>query len=331
MKQFVTILLLVATLGLHAQDKPQNFKGTITNNKADSLIVKSLRGKFRLAVPIDKQGRFSTNIQQGANMFSLIYSDTEIGIFLSNDTDMTLTADAKDFEGTLAFVGEGAKENNLIRKMDNDTRAFEAEAIKTPNVSELKTQADKLTTSWAEQISVAGLSYMGVNSVRMMQYRQKEQLKSVIDGIENRLEFTGKPSPQFSYKDVNGKVVNLSDFKGKYVYIDVWATWCGPCRQEIPHLEKLEESLKGKKIAFVSLSIDKPADTEKWKSMVADKHMGGIQVIAENAWESTFVKAYKIESIPRFILIDPKGNIVDFDAKRPSEPELAAQLEKLMK
>lgn len=331
MKQLTTLLLLVATFALQAQDKPQNFKGTIANNKADSLVVKSLMGKFRIAIPIDKQGHFTANIQQGGNMFNLIYADTEMGVFLSNDTDMTLTADAKDFVGTLAFTGEGAKENNLIRTMDRETRAFEAKATIEPNVPVLKEQADKLTASWAEQISKAGFSFMGVNSIRMMQYRQKEQLKYVIDGIENRLAFTGKPSPQFSYKDVNDKVVNLSDFKGKYVYIDVWATWCGPCRQEIPHLEKLEESLKGKKIAFVSLSIDKPSDTDKWKKMVADRHMGGTQVIAENAWESTFVKEYKIESIPRFILLDPKGNIVDFDAKRPSEPELAVQLEKLLK
>lgn len=331
MKQFIALLLLAATFALHAQDKPQNFKGTIANNKADSLVVKSLRGKFRLAIPIDKQGRFSANIQQGAGMFNLIYAETELGVFLSNDMDMNLKADAKDFEGTLAFSGEGAKENNLICQMNNDTRAFQAKAADGTNIDALKEYADGLLVSWNKQVSETGLSFHSAGPVRMVQYSQGSRIKAEVENLKNKMAFKGKPSPQFSYKDVNGKVVNLSDFKGKYVYIDVWATWCGPCRQEIPHLEKLEQLLKGKKIAFVSLSIDKPSDTEKWKNMVADKHMGGTQVIAENAWESTFVKEYKIESIPRFILIDPKGNIVDFDAKRPSEPELALQLEKLLK
>lgn len=331
MKQFITLLLFAATFALHAQDKPQNFKGTITNNKADSLVVKSMMGKYRIAIPIDKQGRFSANIQQGANIFLLTYTDAELGVFLSNDTNLILTADGNDFKGTLTFEGEGAKENRLIHTMDNETRAFEAKAENETDVTALKGHADELMALWSKQIREAGLSYMAANSIRMTQYKYNEELNAGVEKLKNKLEFTGKPSPQFSYKDVKGKVINLTDFKGKYVYIDVWATWCGPCRQEIPHLEKLEKSLKGKKIAFVSMSIDKPADTDKWKTMVADKHMGGTQVIAENAWESTFVKAYKIESIPRFILIDPKGNIVDFDAKRPSEPELAAQLEKLLK
>lgn len=331
MKQFITLLLLAATFALQAQDKPQNFKGTITNNKEDSLIVSGLTSTFRIAIPIDKQGRFSVSIQQGAKIFSLEYAEVQLPIFLSNDTDLTLTANGKDFENTLALEGEGTRENNIIRTMEKEASAFETTAALETNPEVLRQKATALYGSWNDKIKEGKFDFAGSGVIRMMLFLQKKRINDAVDQAESKLKYNGKPSPQFSYKDVHGKVVNLSDFKGKYVYIDVWATWCGPCRQEIPHLQKLEESLKGKKIAFVSLSIDKPEDTDKWKKMVADKQLGGTQLIAENAWDSTFVKDYCIVSIPRFILIDPKGIIVDSDTLRPSEPELLERLNKLLK
>ena len=132
----------------------------------------------------------------------------------------------------------------------------------------------------------------------------------------------GKPSPSFSYENHNGATTTLESLKGKYVYIDVWATWCGPCRAEIPSLQKVEEAFAAKNIAFVSISVDEKKDHDKWFKLVDSQKMGGIQLFADNNWTSTFVRAYSIDSIPRFILIDPNGNIVDPDAPRPSDPEL---------
>lgn len=133
----------------------------------------------------------------------------------------------------------------------------------------------------------------------------------------------GNASPKFvGYDSYSGGKVSLDDLKGKYIYIDVWATWCGPCKVEIPHLGKIEEEYKGKNIQFLSISIDKRADIEKWKKMISDKKMGGIQVIADNAGDSKFIQDYFIKGIPRFILIDPQGNIVSSNAPRPSEAKL---------
>lgn len=133
----------------------------------------------------------------------------------------------------------------------------------------------------------------------------------------------GNASPQFvGYDSYSGGKVSLDDLKGKYIYIDVWATWCGPCKLEIPHLGKIEEEYKGKNIQFLSISIDKRADIEKWKKMINDNKMGGIQVIADKAWDSKFIQDYFIKGIPRFILIDPQGNIVSSNAPRPSEAKL---------
>jgi thiol-disulfide isomerase/thioredoxin len=134
----------------------------------------------------------------------------------------------------------------------------------------------------------------------------------------------GSPSPEFTnYEDHAGGTKSLSDYKGKYVYVDVWATWCGPCLGEIPSLKKAEEAYHGKNIEFVSISIDKVKDHDKWIKMVNEKELGGSQLMADNAWESKFVTDYVIDGIPRFILIDPDGNIVSGDAPRPSDEKLS--------
>lgn len=133
----------------------------------------------------------------------------------------------------------------------------------------------------------------------------------------------GSPSPKFTdYKNYDGSTSSLDDFKGKYVYIDVWATWCGPCIREIPSLKKTEAKYHNKNIEFVSISIDKIKDYEKWKNMINDKELKGIQLFADSDWSSSFVKDYQIQGIPKFILIDPDGNIVKKSAPRPSNPKL---------
>jgi thiol-disulfide isomerase/thioredoxin len=140
----------------------------------------------------------------------------------------------------------------------------------------------------------------------------------------------GQPSPEFNdYENHKGGTVSLSDLRGKYVYIDVWATWCGPCRAEIPSLKAIEKEYHGKNIQFVSTSIDVAKDHDKWVDMVKNESLGGLQLFADNNWNSKFVKDYAIEGIPRFILIDPNGNIVSADAPRPSNPKLKTLLEKL--
>src|SRR5690606_12151600 len=144
-------------------------------------------------------------------------------------------------------------------------------------------------------------------------------------------EMIGKPSPSFDYENHKGGKTKLEDLRGKYVYIDMWATWCGPCIREIPSMKQVEEKYHGKNIEFVSISIDAAKDHEKWKKFVTDRQMSGVQLYADKDWSSDFVKAYGVMSIPRFILIDPKGNVVDADAPRPSDPALVAKLDSLLK
>lgn len=138
----------------------------------------------------------------------------------------------------------------------------------------------------------------------------------------------GTAGYNFSYPDTSGKTVSLKNLKGKVVLVDMWATWCGPCKAEIPHLQKLEEEMAGKDVEFVSISVDVEKDKEKWKQFVADKKLGGTQLFA-SGW-SDMAKFYSVTGIPRFMVFDKKGNIVSVDAPRPSTPDLKLMLEKAL-
>ncbi len=140
----------------------------------------------------------------------------------------------------------------------------------------------------------------------------------------------GQPSPKFiDYENFRGGTTSLDDLKGKYVYVDVWATWCGPCRAEIPSLKKVEAQYHDKNIEFVSVSVDAEKDHDKWQAMITDKELGGVQLFSDNSWSSKFVEGYLIKGIPRFILIDPQGNIVSSNAPRPSDSKLIELFDEL--
>ena len=141
----------------------------------------------------------------------------------------------------------------------------------------------------------------------------------------------GQPCPDFCLKDVNGKEVRLADLAGKYVYIDLWATWCGPCKGEMPSLAKLEEEFAGKDITFVSISIDRNKDIDLWKKTVADMKLGGVQLhLAENwDWLKNFMPTNL--SVPRFILLDKEGKIINATMTRPSDKATKTTFEELLK
>lgn len=135
----------------------------------------------------------------------------------------------------------------------------------------------------------------------------------------------GKKAPEFTAVDINGKKHHLREFRGKYVYIDIWATWCAPCKAELPYLKELEEKFRDRNIVFLGLSVDR--DKEKWAEKVKGGELCGVQLYLGQ--ESDFQKKFKISGIPRFILLDMDGRVVNADMTRPSADVTAASLEKL--
>lgn len=128
----------------------------------------------------------------------------------------------------------------------------------------------------------------------------------------------GEKAPNLIFQDMEGRLHSMSELSGKWVYVDIWATWCTPCKAEIPSLKALEEKYKDGNIAFVSISIDNNHAT--WEKFVKDKQLGGLQLWAGD-W-TALPSEMELGSVPRFLLIDPQGNWFDSNAPRPSSMEI---------
>lgn len=158
---------------------------------------------------------------------------------------------------------------------------------------------------------------------------QRQQFKSLLKTVADNKP--NETATNFTFESIDGKQVSLTDLKGKIVYIDVWATWCGPCLGEIPSLKKLEEEYHGKDIVFLSVSTDKSADRQKWEDMVKEKELKGIQLFAGDKARDQILSPYKITGIPRFILVDRDGKLIAIDAPRPSSSEIRPILNAALK
>lgn len=138
----------------------------------------------------------------------------------------------------------------------------------------------------------------------------------------------GKPAPEFTYQDVNGKMVSLKDFRGKVVYLDIWASWCGPCLKEIPSAKKLEEEFKGKDVVFLCVSLDQNEDA--WKKIIKEKEIPGIHLISKGDFGSDIAQKYNAKGVPKYFIIGKDGTIINNHASRPSSG-VNKDLEELLK
>ena len=137
--------------------------------------------------------------------------------------------------------------------------------------------------------------------------------------LVNKLK-SGQPFPPFEgVVDMNDKPISFEqlNLKGKMLFIDIWATYCPDCRKELPALETLQQTYKGKPITFVSISVDR--DKEAWKTMVKEKKLNGIHLYASPETKELFKKLYDLRSIPRYMLVDKEGSIISINAPMPSK------------
>ncbi len=135
-----------------------------------------------------------------------------------------------------------------------------------------------------------------------------------------------KQAPEISLPDVNGKMVSLSSFKGKYVLVDFWASWCGPCRAENPNLVAVYQKYKNKNFTILGVSLDEEKDY--WLQAIKADQLTWTHISDLKKWESKVVPDYGIESIPYSVLIDPNGKVI---ATKLRSAELELQLAQIFK
>ncbi len=330
-KIFIAAFVFLISNAIVGQTKKYvSFEANIANKNGDVISIIS-GNKLSKKITVDKSGIFRDTLNVKEGMYMLFDGVEYTSLYLKNGFDLKLTMDAKRFDESIVYSGIGAGENNfLAQKAISDSKDNVTQLLSANEVEFKKIMKDKKASDFKKLED----SKLDENFIKLEKANIEADLKGFIVYYNQKKannKLNNIKSPSFDYVNFAGTKTKLEDFAGKYVYIDVWATWCGPCRAEIPFLKKTEERYEGKSIEFVSISIDVKKDFDKWKKFVGDKKLGGTQVIADNNWTSEFIKQYNIQSIPRFILIDPKGNVVSADAPRPSDPMLTEILDKLLK
>ena len=145
--------------------------------------------------------------------------------------------------------------------------------------------------------------------------KMSEKLRLSYDGQSlykllnaDKVTALGSEAPNFTQKDPDGKSVSLSDYKGKYVLVEFWASWCSPCRAESPNLIKQYAAYKDKGFEILGVSVD--SDKAKWVEAIKKDGLTWTQVSDLKGWESEARKVYGISGVPANFLVNPEGKIV---------------------
>ena len=276
-----------------------------------SITAKTdFKGRFSLTFPLDSSGYITFH-----------HGEETTVMYCNPDDTVHITINTNQFDETITYTGS-TESNYLAWKY-----LYQEESSFSPDVfnntyEELSSSLDNFFNPMIVELNRinmnntkffnAELEWM--NQAREYYLKRHEQVKNVPKIGETAINFT--------YPDKDSNMVSLSDFKGSYVYVDVWATWCGPCRYEIPFLVQLEKDYHDTNIVFMSVSVDTENAKEKWMNMIKNENLGGIQLISTDGWKSQIMKDYVINGIPRFMLFDPDGNVISVDAARPSSDEI---------
>jgi peroxiredoxin len=168
-------------------------------------------------------------------------------------------------------------------------------------------------------------NHNGLAEIKKSRNENVARMKKLAEG-----KWVGKQAPDFSLPDPNGKEIKLSSFRGKYVLVDFWASWCVPCREENPNVVKAYSKFKDKNFVILGVSLDNPGEKDKWMTAVMKDNLTWTQVSDLKGWQSAVVPMYDFGEvgIPYNILVSPEGMVI---AERLKGAALEAKLEEVLK
>ncbi len=326
--------------------------GAKPDREAFSVVYRSLQPKISAfmqqvnTADAKFNALFKSAIQLDNNLLALnmlLKSSLEKrGAFMMPSRDfLNVPDDYKSFlkenrlkSANILQLGEGYEYLNLYSKF-NLSFLNEDERKQLDNAARVKLMMDATTNdtlktfvlkSQLEELEeyVSNYSEFSAAFMPYQQYVKTWSVKRKYDGLHHMFAadtaFIGKTAYDFVLPDVNGKMVSMEQFKGKVVLIDVWATWCGPCKAQMPFLKEVEHYYKGNdNVVFVGISLDAEKDKQKWLDMIKAKELEGVQLLDDIG--RSFGRKYKAVSIPRFFLIDKAGKWAEVRCPLPENKE----------
>lgn len=322
---------------LSAQETAK-LSGTITNPQGDQVYLYTIVNQMGRRVKVDldssavdAKGNFSLEAAVDSTMNVTFYDGNEqMSILLSPGDEQYVTLNTKYFDETMRFSGKGSEKNNAIVVLYMIDEAFSNNFFQELERDDVDTTAlfsayDLHSESVAGLISdyVASIPDFKMHGEQMLKMEdiKKKQIKayaaSQIEFNKHLKTIVGKPAVDFEGIDLEGAPIKLSDFKGKIIVVDFWATWCGPCKAEFPAYKELEAQY-GEEVHFVSVGAY--CDQEGWKKMATEEGFKNNIFLSKEA--EAQIADYKVNFIPRYLVIDEEFKLIDANAPRPSSGEL---------
>lgn len=243
----------------------------------------------------------------------------------------------------LEWVSYGTlKEYDMMKFGDavgqfNAEFSFAKENLEGPNVNyslakNILRHRDALMPSDLRR-TVAELERNDPHPQLLKQLKQLLGPKLTAEDAKTEVVQTKRPKKyNLTLRDEQGNEFSLDDLKGKVVYLDIWASWCGPCRKQFPFAKRMKNDLskkEKKQVVFLYISID---NTETaWKKAIEQYDLDGMHGFSPGGWGSDVTKIFKVNSIPRYLLFDKKGELVDHNATRPADPATLEKIRNLMR
>ncbi|TYP98220.1 thiol-disulfide isomerase/thioredoxin [Tenacibaculum adriaticum] len=281
------------------------------------------------------QYEFARNLNNYQAYHRILYGDDEFVVSDSFPDEVS----GIDFNSSEDYINSFSYRNLLKESLDKQANKrkpedgdFDLTLLETVHTEVTDTLVKNDLIHQIAQKSITYTMNLSEFYKKYMGYSTSDKNKREITNLYDKLKLTakGQPSPKFeNYENYTGGTTSFDDLigKGKYLYIDVWATWCSYCKKEIPLLKRYEQQYHGKNIEFVSISVDTQDKKKKWRETIEEKEMGGVQLFAGDKQDNIdFAKDYLIKGLPRFIIVDPEGKIVTANAPRPSDGDQLVEM-----
>jgi thiol-disulfide isomerase/thioredoxin len=324
-KVLVAVLIANTALAFGQKQKNLDLQVEFADKNIKKIALKDGHDEVIKNMNINSQGLFKASVRlKDPCCYQISYGQKRKALYVENDANLLIKV-AKD--QSIKYTGSLAKENEYSDNLTNDLSLEKQRALLSiASKEEFDEKFQKLSDNEKKRLNEAKLSPKFKDNIKsMLSYQLR-----LIDYTYNIDKLKNATLPSFDFENNQGGTSKPSDFIGKYVYIDLWTTWCEPCLAEVPSIQALEKKYHGKNIQFIGVSLDEGRAHDNCKKTIKDKNMAGIQLLSNQGPEGKFAKDIALLGLPRFILVGPDGKIIEPEALRPSDPKLQEQLDKLL-